>query len=213
MDEAIKEIEKNPFDHILYEMEMYVRTYRFTVGDQFFTNLMKANHSVHLRNLTYFFSKGRKDENNWRYWEFMADRNLVQSLSGNQFKKFKQYRSGAVDHLNGNKMSDDYKQETEECEDEAFPVIVGRIIEFLDAMDAGAAEGREEDWGDPRIQDRAKYLREMCGTLVFGGGYVMSGSYRLHQVDAIGDAGDGYPARFYSLSDEGLEPVPRHWLS
>ena len=54
----------NIFDHVLYEFEMYIQTYRTiprcrigTNDDQFLHNALLESHSVHLRNLIEFFNR------------------------------------------------------------------------------------------------------------------------------------------------------------
>lgn len=102
--------------------------------------------------------------------------------------------------------SSTYKTETGECEDEAFPVIVGRIREFLDALDEGVSAKYEAKWSQPDMQGVARKVRELC-KLHEGGGCVLSGSCQVHRVDAMGASGVGVLARFYSLSGGRLVPV------
>ena len=185
MTAAIEEhmdIEKNPFDHILYEMSMYIKTYRFKTGNQILTNLLRANHSVHLRNLTYFFKPGATGNNDWHYSEFINDETAVNPLPKNISDECKKYCCGAVDHLNGNRMNDDYKKKTGASEDAAFPEIIRTIQEFLAALDADVNQDNVGFWKAPNIQKRAKELRELCELHDAGGGVVLVGECQLKPI-------------------------------
>ena len=60
---ALLSAKSNIFDHVLYEFEMYIQTYRAfpkcrigTSYDQFLLNALLESHAVHLRNLIEFFN-------------------------------------------------------------------------------------------------------------------------------------------------------------
>ena len=61
MYEHMYEMKKNIFDHILYEFEMYLYTYKELQNDieQDKRNVLLESHAIHLRNLIEFFNRER----------------------------------------------------------------------------------------------------------------------------------------------------------
>lgn len=190
--------EENEFTHILYEAKMYIKTYRFTPSDQMFVNLVRVNHSVHLRNLAYFFGE-KKQRANYHYSEFVADKSMVKPLPSELYGKIMRYCSGAVDHLGPDRVSNTYKNETEEWENEAFPIVIEAISGLLDALDKGVAQAHKQNWQNPYVQNLANSVRELCNLHKEGGGYVLSGFCHENTVESLVISEDGIPARFYCV--------------
>lgn len=199
--------EDNEFTHILYEIKMYILTYRFEAMDQLFTNLVRADHSIHLRNLAHFFREGAHTAQNWNYSAFVSDPRLVRPIPESIFEKAKRYSSGAVGHLGDERVRDAYKADTQRWEDKAFPQMMGAISSFIDALDAGAAEGYMEKWTDPYVRKRADDVRELCDLHSKGGGIVLSGRCAVNTLQSLDVLSDSSSARFYGGANGRLVPI------
>ena len=198
-------LEENEFSHILYEAKMYIKTYRFTSGDQLFTNLIRANHAIHLRNLAYFFGEKRHSPN-WHYSDFVADENMVQPIPADPYGSIMRYCNGAEDHLCSDRVSKSYKARTNESEDKAFPILIEKILELLKALDESVSQEYSPKWSNPSIQDSAIEVRKLCKLHASGGGCIISGCCQLILFDDLGEAEYGSSRRFFEVSEICTKP-------
>ena len=153
--------DENEFTHILYEAKMYLITYGLTYSDQVFTNLVRANHAIHLRNLAYFFGKDKKGHY-WHASDFVNDKGRVRLLSGSLSSKIGQCASGATGHLVDDRVSATYKIETRRVEEKAFPFMVAAIQDFMQALDTDVVPDYKLKWQDPYVRTYAEKVKELC---------------------------------------------------
>ena len=170
--------DENEFTHILYEMKMYLVTYGLTYSDQIFTNLVRANHAIHLRNLAYFFCRDKKGHY-WHVSDFVNDRSRIRTLSGKQFSRIGQYASGATGHLVDDRVSETYKKETRQVEEKAFPHIVNAIQDFLQALEADVVSAYEHKWNDPCVCQYAAEVERLCKACSDGRICTLTGSCHI----------------------------------
>ena len=144
---------KNPFGHILYEIEMYLLTYKIIPGDQIINNLIIESRAVHLRNLAVFFYR-EKTKGYWYVGDYINDVSAINLLSDEAlFKNIKKYSSRATAHLSDDRLQESYKTDTMECYEQAKPVIVDAINGFFVALDNVIKPQYKTDWLDEKVQD------------------------------------------------------------
>lgn len=151
-------IESNPFDHILYEFQMYIASYPTDTGDKVFNNMKVDSHLVHLRNLAYFFDKkkGKHTDLHASNYVIDADPFLIDS---ERLSDIYNCTSGAVCHMSKNRLNTDFKQKTIECELHSFRMFLLAIYHYLDALDESIKPEYIDLWNDENIKRMAKNLK------------------------------------------------------
>ena len=147
---------ENPFEHILYEFEMYIHTYdllfnKHEYQDQFSKNLLVESHMLHLRILRYFFD--------YKYKKGFLARDFVNDAKGLLFgqddlKDVLKYINNCGCHLSTERLKSDYKEKTSMVMYEAFPVIMNRIYTFICLLDHDIKEQYCMQWKNQNIQVR-----------------------------------------------------------
>ena len=155
--------EKNPFEHILYEVEMYLLTYKLSISTtdplfQFKTNFLVDSRAIHLRNLAYFFNE-KKSHKCWHISDYISDINNIKLLDDALFKKVNRYTSQATGHLTDARLSETYKTDTAKCYQTAFPHVVEAINSFFTALEKNVKPEYKNDWEDPEIQKLVSFVK------------------------------------------------------
>ena len=163
-------IAENPFDHVLYEIEMYLLTYRIVFPNdspfaQLSINLVLDSRAVHLRNLSKFFSK-KNSQTDWRVGEFLKDVSTKPFLSEKMQKKINRYTSNATCHLSKERMSDSFKKNTADCFQEVYHIIVNLIQTFFSLLDTNVKSEYENAWREKSIQDRVSIINNFLSNQI-----------------------------------------------
>lgn len=152
-----KQIENNPFDHILYELSMYVATYSYNTDDVFINNMRVDSHIMHLRNIADFFCAN--EQNKEMHASFYLKNVLPHLLKGKVLKRIKKYTNGAGSHLDKSRVEANYKQQAMKCFEEAFDVIKPIICEYLDHLEYDVKDEFIDAWLSKDIQKKVNALR------------------------------------------------------
>ncbi len=154
---------KNPFEHILYEIEMYLITYSDSlfvrIGDQFSVNMVLDSRAIHLRNLAYLFQQNKQGQY-WYAGDYIKDVKAVHLLEPDLFKTIKEYTSRATCHLLDYRLEADYKKETAQCYTDAFPEIKKAIITFFDALNSDIKDEYINFWEEKYIQSLYHFIED-----------------------------------------------------
>lgn len=155
-------MEGNHFEHILYEINMYIDTYLIHIPDniankQLYTNLVVESRAIHLRNLGEFFRE-KKEGKNWHYSDFVNSTN-IHVINKELFGKIKRYTSQASCHLTDERIRKDFKKETSDCTKEAFGEIVLSIDSFFRALETNIKKEYIKEWENDDIQTRVQMTR------------------------------------------------------
>ncbi len=151
----------NPFEHILYEIEMYLYTYAFMSDDQFALNMATDSHAMHLRNLCVFFGKEKRkehsfndDRKSWHVSDYLDSIEGIRLINDDDLsRRIWDCTSWATGHLLGKRLNDGFKENTVQCYQDAFPVLLDAIKDFL-AIDAEVVKSDYKDqWENGQIQD------------------------------------------------------------
>ncbi len=153
----------NPFEHILYEIEMYLFSYIIRVSidkpeDQLLSNMVVDSRAIHLRNLSFFFYK-KKIGQYWHVSDYMDSCSFPFLDDKELFEEIKDYSSRATCHLLDQRLEGTFKKETAECYQNAFPIILGAIKFFLSEIDRKVNSESKEYWESPFIQNEADYIK------------------------------------------------------
>ena len=161
-------MDKNPFSHILYEMEMYLRACFQLIYHVFYNqyeiNLAVDSRAIHIRNLACFFCT-TKSNSYWNVNDYVNDSTSISQFSKADYDTIKEYASRATSHLLDYRLEEDYKKKTTECFDMAYPVVLKSIKEFLSALDTEVITDYQNDWKEERIQNYSLLIRQMAETL------------------------------------------------
>ena len=153
---------KNPFEHILYEIEMYLTSYRIVPLDgpliAFMNNFIVDSRAIHLRNLAVFFYKEKRGEN-WHVGDYINSISIAVITDEALFRDIRDYTSRATGHLLDYRLKETYKEETTQCFTKAFPIIVNAINSFLDVMNDEVKPKYKSDWEDPHIQNLVEFIK------------------------------------------------------
>lgn len=148
----------NPFDHILYEIEMYLYSYQpglFSMPSQLMINLIYDSRAIHLRNLACFFSKARKSGCWWAN-DYVNDSSNIQFLDNALSRQINNYMSRATGHLLNYRLEETYKEDTKKCFQDAYPCIIAAIMSFFDTMDHNAKTEFRDYWKNKDICNRVE---------------------------------------------------------
>lgn len=160
-------IVSNPFDHILYEIEMYLYSYRpglFSMPSQLMINLIHDSRAIYLRNLACFFSKSRKS-GCWWADDYVNDSSNIQFLEDSLSQRINNYMSRATGHLLNYRLEENYKEDTNKCFQDAYPYIVKAILSFFDGMDNNAKKEFYDYWKNKDICNRVEKVKSFIKSL------------------------------------------------
>ena len=150
----------NPFGHILYEIEMYLYTYKLISDNQIGINLIIEARAIHLRNLAVFFYK-EKTKRYWHVGDFIDDIGSVKLLTDETlFKDIKNYTSRATAHLSDDRLKETHKRETMECYEKAHPIIIDAITSMFTSLDNHVKPKYNSNWLDPNVQNLESHIKE-----------------------------------------------------
>lgn len=155
---------KNPFNHILYEIQMYLVTYKINVLQNhplrnIEKNLILDGRAIHLRNLVIFFYK-EKSGKNWHVDDYVNNSIANRCFTDETlFKDIKNYASRATGHLLDQRLKETYKDETGKCYQKAYPVIVQSIKQFFTAMENDVKNEYKINWEDKDIQGIVRFIK------------------------------------------------------
>ncbi len=160
---------ENPFDHILYEMEMYLYSYKAMdlpgiQSSQYAVNLIIDSRAIHLRNLAYFFKKDKKREY-WHASDYTNETRDIMFLEDELYAHINEYASRATGHLLEYRKGESYKADTEACFQEAYLCIITAIMSYFDAMDHNARSEHLAQWNNEEIQSRVNNVRTLISSL------------------------------------------------
>lgn len=155
----------NQFEHVLYEMKMYLYSQLKLVPDGFPNEIILKNMSVdsraiHLRNLAEFFEEKEVNKSKyWHYSDFISNSGKVNSIKKGLFGKIKGVTSQATCHLADQRLEKKFKNKTLDCVQDALPEMIKAIKSFLVAMDENAKEDYKEKWKDHEIQKNVAEIK------------------------------------------------------
>lgn len=155
---------KNPFEHILYEVEMYLATYKFAPNANdplatFANNFIVDSRAIHLRNLAVFFYQ-KKTGNYWHASDYVCNSSTISFLTdATLFMELKDYSSRATAHLLDQRLDVAYKSRTIACYQKVHPIIINAIKSFLTALDNDVKPEYKTDWEDTEIQDIVSFVK------------------------------------------------------
>ncbi len=156
-------IEENHFDHILYEIEMYLFSYRVIPAEdalkQLTVNLSIEERAIHLRNLAYLFNES-KISDNWHVEQFINDITKVSLLKKDLSKRIRDCVSLSTGHLLDKRLDPLNKSETSKCYEEAYPEMIKAITSFFEALDTDINPVLRPEWEDERIQNRVSIIKQ-----------------------------------------------------
>lgn len=155
-------IEENPFDHILYEFLMYLQASILQSNDQFITNLLVDSRLVHLRNLAYFFDKKKHCDIHASVYVLHPESCLIES---NLLSDIYHKTNCAACHMSFERQKIDFKQQTLNCEIQAFKMLVSAIQDYLTLLDTDVKPEFFAFWKDETIQAEALEIRQKVGTI------------------------------------------------
>ena len=153
----------NPFEHILYEMEMYLVSYKAIPGiellNQLVLNMILDSRAIHLRNLAVFFGK-KKSGDYWHISDYVNDCSSISLITDERlWKDIKNYTSRATGHLLDYRLSDSYKEDTVQCYRRAYPIIIKAIRSAFEAFDTNIKQEYEDSWKDENIQMIVSFIK------------------------------------------------------
>lgn len=164
--------ERNWFEHILYEVEMYCFSYTFVPNSRLQQNMAIECRAIHIRNLIRFFYKDKKklDKDEWHVSDFVTDTKGIRLVEDEKlFKDVKNYASRATGHLlRRHRLTHAYKIETMQCYEKAFPLIIDSVNDFIDEMDSIVRPEYRSFWEDQRIKDYVARVKEIMQDLCDG---------------------------------------------
>ena len=156
-------IEENHFDHVLYEVEMYLISFRIVPTEdalkQLVINMCVDDRAIHLRNLAYLFNES-KISDNWHASDFINDVSKVSLLTKDLSKRIRDCVSLSTGHLLDKRLDPSNKAETSKCYQEAHPEIIKAIKSFLDALETDINPVALPEWKDAVIQKRVNVIRK-----------------------------------------------------
>lgn len=147
-------IEKNPFDHILYEFSMYLQASLIRCNDQFITNLLIDSRMVHTRNLAYFFCLNKKSKSYLHYSMYIS-KLLPQAIDHKLSKEIETVTSNSTCHLLKGRLKESFKKETYEFEQRILPLFVSLIKAFISELNKNVCPDYATAWADTQIQKNA----------------------------------------------------------
>lgn len=152
----------NHFEHILYEINMFLFTCLYHIPEdmtdrQMYANLIVDSRAIHLRNLGEFFRE-KKEGKNWHYTDYVNS--SIHIIDKELFGKIKRYTSKASCHLADERLRKDFKSNTMDCVKEAFSQIVLSIDSFFLALDNDIKPEYADQWKNEEIQAYVKMIRE-----------------------------------------------------
>ena len=154
----------NPFEHILYEIEMYLATYKFAPNANdplalFANNFIADSRAIHLRNLVVFFYQ-KKTGKYWHAGDYVCNASAINFLTdATLFKDIKDYASRATAHLLDERLDVAYKSNTIACYQKVHPIIINAIKSFLTALDNDVKPEYKTDWEDTDIQKNVGFIK------------------------------------------------------
>lgn len=148
---------KSKIDHVLYEFEMYLMTYKYLMSykslcvekekNQFLVNLLIESHQIHLRILIDFFKKCKnilEKRKSSSKRSGLEKKDMIPQDIIKDFEVPRDGQNGKLDAADGiinksithisNVRCNDLTEKTEECIKNAYPIITGRISKFLDEL-------------------------------------------------------------------------------
>jgi len=164
----------NPFDHILYEIEMYLYTYQLiqhNMPSQPSVNLILDSRAIYLRNLAYFFHKEKK-RGCWSAFDYVNDPSILTFLDDTLFQQVNDNMSRATGHLLDYRLEESYKENTKKCFKDAYPSIIDAIKSFFDAMDHNAKIDYQDYWNNIDICNRVKKIKNLIKSLEYEKKYI-----------------------------------------
>ena len=167
------ENEKNStmLEHVLYEFDMYIRTYielcelnnnsKIFGDNQFFINVTIESHQIHLRNLLEFFRKDGQRKNDLRVKDVVNNYNdLIIQKNENDFN-YKQI-SRSVEHLTKDRPTID-KKVTNKYIIDYFPEMKRRIKAVVDNLENTIQDEYKDEL--ERNLNYIKFIKDILRTL------------------------------------------------
>ena len=148
-------IEQNPFNHVLYEFQMYISTMFLNTNDQMRINLQIDSHLVHLRNLAYFFDEKKNCDIHASEYVIHCEGNLVET---NRLSDIYRITNCAACHMSKERLKPDFKKKTRIVEKQAFEMLLPLIISYISSLEKDIKPKYDEYWRDVTIQKNVQNL-------------------------------------------------------
>lgn len=156
----------NRFEHILYEIEMFLDSYRCLDNpDRNQHNMAADALAIHLRSLAFFFRAEKSLGKGRSYWH-VAD--VVVSTSSlrlidddSLFEGIQHYTSNATGHLLDDRLEESFKPNTDRCYRKAIPLIVAAIEDYLNQAPAIVKPDLRVFWEESYIQETVLRVRSL----------------------------------------------------
>ena len=160
---AIMAIEENPFNHILYEFNMYLQPWLFPYNDQFILNLLIDSRMVHLRNLAYFFDDKKDCDIHASVYVKHPQSCLIEHK---QLKGIYHVTNCSACHMSFERLKPSFKQKTTECAIQALAIMSTLIKNYFDLLETDLKPEYATLWKDGRIQVEANNTRKLLANLI-----------------------------------------------
>lgn len=151
-------IEKNHFDHILYEFEMYLHASLIRCNVQFVTNLLIDSRMVHLRNIAYFFCSEQDRKKKYLHYSMFTQGQIPLEINHELYTRIQDVASNSTCHLMKGRLKKTFKDETKRFEQEVFPIVVSKIKRFILELDNSIRSDYAPAWADKQIRLRSKEI-------------------------------------------------------
>lgn len=160
-------IEENPFDHILYELSMYLQASTIRSNDQFFTNLLIDSRMVHMRNLAYFFCSDKDRKRSYLHYSDYIDRRVEIEIDHDTFTEIQKVTSNSTCHLMKGRLNRHFKIETASFEQRMLHLFVPLINSFIHELNENVCNSFSTSWAVNEIQDHAMSIMHIIHNIVF----------------------------------------------
>lgn len=151
-------IEENPFDHILYEFEMYLHASLIRCNDQFVTNLLIDSRMVHLRNIAYFFCTEQDRDKKYMHYSTYINGSIPKEVDHELYHEVQRITSNATCHMQKGRLDKDTKEETQKFEQTYFGLFVSLIKNYLFRLNESVSTNYLAAWNDKQIQLRSNEI-------------------------------------------------------
>ncbi len=150
-------MENNPFEHILYEFEMYLMSFYFdSPNNNYIKDLIVESRNVHMRNLAYFFSAKETNRSNTIHYYSYIERKLDDEISRKaEMDDVHDATSCMTCHIQEGRKGIDAKQKSYNIALKYHKRFVNLIKEFLESP---VKQEHMNDWINPNIQNRVQNL-------------------------------------------------------
>lgn len=156
----------NPFEHILYEIKMYLYSQLKLIPDGIENELVLHNmivdsRAIHLRNLADFFIENKVSKT--KYWHFSdyVDNGSVNGIKKDLYRRIQRYTSQATCHLVDQRLKETFKDDTLDCVQDALPEMTKLIRDFISDMNYSVKKEYQDKWKNHDIQGHVAEIESL----------------------------------------------------